>query len=94
MTVAIIAIIAVVLVLVVGLLIFRMMRRSQDEVPAFTDARAAQHPQVVGTDEQGDAILDTDEPETAQRDEGAFENLLRDEIHDQGREQPVADDET
>jgi len=94
MTVAIIAIIAVVLVLVVGLLIFRLMRRSQNEVPDFTDARAAQHPQVVGIDEQGGTILDSHEPEPAQRDEGAFENLLRDEIHDQGREQPAADDET
>ena len=94
MTVAIIAIVAVVLVLAFGLLIFKLMRRSQNEVPDLTDARAAQHPQVVGTDEQGRAILDSDEPEPAQRDEGAFENLLRDEIHDQGRDEPVADDET
>jgi hypothetical protein len=94
MTVAIIAIVAVVLVLVVGLLIFKLMRRSQQEVPDFTDARAARQPQVVGADEQGKAILDTEEPEPAQRDEGAFEHLLRDEIHDQGREQPAADDET
>ena len=93
MTVAIIAIVAVVLVLAVGLLIFRLMRRSQNEVPDFTDARAAQHAQVVGTDEQGRAILDSDEPEPARRDEGAFENLLRDEIHDQGRDEPVAPDE-
>ena len=91
-TVIVIVLIAVV---VFGLLIFWLMRRSQKEVPDFTDARAARHPQVVGTDEQGGVILDTDEPEPAQRDEGAFENLLRDEIHDQGRDEPAApDDET
>jgi len=94
MTIVIIAIVAVVLVLALGLLIFRLMRRSQTEVPGLTDARAAQHPQRVGTDERGDAILDTDEPAEAPRDEGAFEALLQDEINDRGMREPSADDES
>ena len=57
-TVIVIVLIAVV---VFGLLIFWLMRRSQTEVPQVTDARAARQPQVVGTDEKGAAILDTDE---------------------------------
>jgi hypothetical protein len=90
-----VAVIVIVLIAVVvfGLLIFWLMRRSQTEVPQATDARAAQHPQVVGTDEQGGAILDVDEPQTAPRDEGAFESLLQDEISDRGMQQPRPDDE-
>jgi len=89
-TVIVIVLIAVV---VFGLLIFRLMHRSQTEVPQATDARAARQPQVVGTDEKGDAILDTDEPAEPQRDGGAFETLLQDEIHDRGMKQPPPDEQ-
>jgi hypothetical protein len=89
-TVIVIVLIAVV---VFGLLIFWLMRRSQTEVPQATDARAARQPQVVGTDESGAAILDTDEPVEPARDDGAFESLLQDEIHDLRRKGPAADDE-
>jgi hypothetical protein len=89
-TVIIIVLIAVV---VFGLLIFWLMRRSQTEVPQHTDARAARQPQVVGTDEKGAAILDTEEPQEPARDDGAFESLLQDEIHDRGMQEPRADDE-
>ena len=65
-TVIVIVLIAVV---VFGLLIFWLMRRSQTEVPQATDARAARQPQVVGTDEKGDAILDTEEPAEPPRDD-------------------------
>ncbi len=89
------AVIVIVLIAVVafGLLIFWLMRRSQTEVPQATHARAARQPQVVGADEKGDAILDTDEPEEPPRDEGAFESLLQDEIHARGTQPPRADDE-
>jgi hypothetical protein len=89
---AIVIVIVLVAVVLFGLLIFRLMRRSQTEVPQRTDARAARQPQVVGTDEKGAAILDTDEPE-APHDDGAFESLLQDEIHDRGMQPPRADDE-
>ena len=88
-------VIVVVLIAVVafGLLIFWLMRRSQTEVPQTTDARAARQPQVVGTDEKGDAILDVDEPAEPPRDDAGFESLLEDEIHDRGMRPPAADDE-
>ena len=93
MSIAIIAVIVVLLVLGFGLLIFWLMRRSQVEVPDVADAHAARRPQVVGTDEHGGAITDADEPEAAPRDDAAFESILRDEIHDLGREQPTADED-
>jgi hypothetical protein len=89
-TVIVIVLIAVV---VFGLLIFWLMRRSQTEVPQATDARAARQPQVVGTDERGGAILDTEEPAEPSRDGGAFESLLQDEIKDRGMQPPPSDDE-
>ena len=92
MNIVIIAVVAVVLVLVVGLLIFRLMKRAQTAVPEAADARAGR-PQVVGTDAQGRPIMDGDEPQAAPRDETSFESLLQDEIDDLGMKQPPADDE-
>ena len=92
MTVAVIAIIAVLLVLGVGLLIFRMMKSAQTAVPA---APAPRDPgeRVVGVDEHGHDITEAEEPQGPGRDTAAFENLLQDEIHDQGREEPAAPEE-
>ncbi len=90
---AVIVIIVVVAVLVFGLITVWLMRRTQKDLPDYTDARAALQPQVVGTDQQGREITDADEPPAESRDQVAFENLLQDEIHDLGRQQPVADDE-
>jgi hypothetical protein len=92
-TVTIIAIIAVLLVLGVGLLIFSLMRRSQTVVPDVADEEAARHDHVVGVDEQGREIMASQEAPAAARDTGAFEGLLKDEIHDQGREAPDAQDD-
>lgn len=93
MTVAIIAIIAVLLVLGVGLLILTLMRKSQQAVPRVADDRAASRDNVVAVDEQGRAVTESQEPPAQTRDAGAFEDLLRDEIQDQGRDEPVAPDE-
>ena len=38
--------------------------------------------------------MDAQEPPEPPRDGAAFESLLQDEIHDLGREQPAADDES
>jgi hypothetical protein len=91
-TVAIIAIIAVLLVLGVGLLIFRLMKNAQTEVPAATDPRDTGE-RVVGTDEQGGAITEAQEPAGPARDAASFETLLQDEIRDQGRTEPAAPEE-
>jgi hypothetical protein len=92
MTVAIIAVVAVLLVLGVGYLIFALMRKSQKVVPEMADPKHTAE-RVVGVDEQGAAIAEAQEPTAAARDEGAFESLLQDEIRDLGHEQPTADDE-
>jgi len=92
-TLGVMIIIAVLLVLGVGLLVFWLLRRSQTAVPSVTDEDAASRDMVVGVDEQGREITASQEAPEAPRDGAAFESILRDEIHDQGREEPVAPDE-
>jgi hypothetical protein len=87
-TVAIIATIAVVLVLVVGLLLFRLMKSTQTAVPAAADPSRPSGERVVGRDQAGRAITEAQELQTAPRDEGAFESLLQDEIRDRGMQEP------
>ena len=53
MTLAVMIIVAVLLVLGVGYLIFRLMRSSQTVLPQVTDEDAASRDHVVGVDEQG-----------------------------------------
>ena len=91
MTLAVIIIVAVLLVLGVGLLIFWLMRRSQTVVPRVTDEDIASRDNVVGVDAQGRAVTEAQEPASPARDDAAFESLLRDEIHEQGREEPAED---
>ena len=86
-------IVVVLLVLGVGMLIFWLMRRSQTVVPQVTDEDIASRDNVVGVDAQGRQITEAQEPTSPARDAAAFEDLLRDEIHDQGREEPAAPDE-
>jgi hypothetical protein len=92
-SVAIIAVIAVLLVLGVGYLVFVLMRKSQAVVPQVTDEDAASRDLVVGVDEQGREIAASQEAPSAPRDDAAFESLLQDEIHDLGRTQPAATEE-
>jgi hypothetical protein len=93
-SVAIIAVVAVLLVLGVGYLIFVLMRKSQTVVPQVTDEDAASRDHVVEIDDQGREIMASQEAPEPARDAAGFENLLKDEIHDLGREQPTADDES
>ena len=69
------------------------MRRSQTVVPQVTDEDVASRDNVVGVDAQGRQITEAQESTSPPRDAAAFEDLLKDEIHDQGREEPVAPDE-
>jgi hypothetical protein len=93
-SVAVIAVIAVLLVLGVGYLIFVLMRKSQAVVPEVADRDDAKHDLVVGTDEQGRAIHASEDLQEPARDVASFDSLLKDEIREQGREEPVADDES
>ncbi len=90
MSVGVMIIVAVLLVLGVGLLVFWLMRRSQTVVPNVTDEDAASRDNVVGVDEKGHQITEAQEPASPPRDAAAFESLLKDEIHEQGREEPAA----
>ena len=93
MTLGVMIIVAVLLVLGVGYLIFRLMRRTQTVVPQVTDEDAASRDHVVGIDDQGREIMASQEAPAPARDTGAFEDLLKDEIHDLGHEQPAADED-
>ena len=94
MSVGVMIIIAVLLVLGVGLLVFWLMRRSQTVVPQ-RHRRGRREPRQRGRGRRRrDAqITEAQEPPSPARDAAAFENLLKDEIHDQGREEPAAPDE-
>ncbi|HET6476066.1 MAG TPA: hypothetical protein VFH93_08330 [Thermoleophilia bacterium] len=93
MTLGVIIIVTVLLVLGFGILIFRLMRRSQKVVPDVADGQAAKQDHVVAVDEQGRQVMASQEPVTPVRDDAAFENVLKDEIHDLGHEQPAAGDD-
>ncbi len=93
MTLGVIIIVAVLLVLGVGYLIFRLMRGAQTVVPQVTDEDAASRDHVVEIDGRGNEIMASQEAPEPARDTAGFENLLKDEIHDLGREQPTADED-
>ena len=87
------AIIAAVLVLLVGLLIFWLQRKSQHVVPDVADRKLASPDQVVGVDENGAPITAADEGPTEARSTAPFESLLQGEIHERGMDEPAADDD-
>ena len=93
MTLVVIIIVVLLAVLGIGLLIFKLMGRSQEAVPQATDRDDAKHDLVVGTDEQGRAIHASEDLQEPARDDAGFESVLKEEIRDLGREQPVEDDE-
>ena len=93
MSVAIIAVVAVLLVLGVGYLIFVLMRKSQTVVPQVADEDAASRDHVVEIDDRGHEIMASQEAPEPARDTAGFESLLKDEIHDLGHEQPAPDDD-
>ena len=93
MTLGVMIIVAVLLVLGVGYLIFRLMRRTQTVVPQVTDEDAASRDHVVEIDDQGREIMASQEAPEPARDTAGFEALLKDEIHDQGREAPAPDED-
>jgi len=92
-TLGVIIIVTVLLVLGFGILIFRLMRRSQTVVPDVADRDAASRDRVVEVDERGHRITEAQDPRSPAHDDAAFEDLLKDEIHDLGREQTAADDD-
>jgi hypothetical protein len=91
-TIVVLIVVALVIVIVGGLLVYKLMNKAQTVVPDAADPRPTGD-RVVGTDDQGNAILDRDEPAEPPQDDGAFESLLQDELYDRGMQPPRADDE-
>jgi non-ribosomal peptide synthetase component E (peptide arylation enzyme) len=84
--IAVIVVITLALVLGLGLLIFSLMRRSQEAVPRIAGQEAARTDRVVAVDEQGRPITESeagDEP--APRDDAGFDAALKEELKDLGR---------
>jgi non-ribosomal peptide synthetase component E (peptide arylation enzyme) len=84
--IAVIAVITVALVLGLGLLIFTLMRRSQEAVPRIADVDASHRDRVVAIDDEGRPVTESeagDEP--APRDDAGFEAALKEELDDLGR---------
>jgi hypothetical protein len=81
--IAVLVIIALALVIGLGILIFSLMKRSQAVVPEATDRRAAENDQVVALDDQGGAVMESqDGPPEGPRDATGFENVLGEELKD------------
>ena len=81
-----IVIVTVVLVLGFGLLIFFLLRRSQDVVPEVADREASKRDNVVAVDDDGRPITESQEGDEAEpHDDDAFEGVLKDELEDLGR---------
>jgi hypothetical protein len=76
-------IVTLVLVLGLGLLIFKLLRRNQKVVPDMADQQAARRDQAVAVDEQGQPVMESQEADDAvPRDDAAFEGVLDEQLKD------------
>ncbi len=83
--IAIIVVIAVALVLGLGLLIFSLMRRSQEAVPRIVEQDAAHSDRVVAVDDEGRPVTEQEEGDAPEpRDDAGFEAALKEELKDLG----------
>jgi hypothetical protein len=81
----VLGIVAAVLAVGVGLLIFFLMRRTQTVVPDVAEREVAHGDRVVADDGQGHEVTESQETPTPPRDEDAFEAVLREERDELGR---------
>jgi hypothetical protein len=87
--ITVIVVITLALVLGLGLLIFSLMRRSQEVVPRIADDGPARGDRVVAVDEQGRPVTEAEAgDETEPRDDAGFEAALKEELKDLGRDTP------
>ena len=91
MSVTVIVVLTMVVLALVGglgLLIFKLMRKSQSVVPAAADRNAARSDRVVGVDGQGHEVTEAeDAPPGPERDQTAFDKVLNEsleELHPEG----------
>ena len=84
--IAVIVVITLALVLGLGLLIFTLMRRSQEVVPRIADEDAAHRDRIVAVDDEGRPVTESEAgAEPAPRDDAAFDAALKEELKDLGR---------
>ena len=90
----VLTIVALAAVIGLGLLIFRMMRKSQTVIPEKADRRAARSDRVVAVDGQGREITESqDAAPGPESDERAFDKVLSEsleELHPEGSGEPPA----
>ena len=80
---AILIIVTVLLVLGLGLLILRLIRRSPNVVPGAVDGPAEHRDQVVAVDDLGRAVMASQEGAVAApHDDAGFEDVLGDQLKD------------
>ncbi len=81
-------IVALVLVAGLGILIFKLMRRTQDVVPRAADHAEARGDRVVAVDDAGRPVTESEAGEPAEaRDDAPFEAVLHEELKDLGRDE-------
>ena len=84
--IAVIVVITLALVLGLGLLIFTLMRRSQEVVPRIADEDAAHHDRIVAVDDEGRPVTESEDgAEPASRDDVGFDAALKEELEELGR---------
>lgn len=83
MTWLIVTILTLVLVLGLGLLIFKLLRRTKDVVPDMVDRPAARQDRVVAVDDGGAPVTESQEGiDTPPHDDAGFEGVLKDQLDD------------
>jgi hypothetical protein len=87
-TLVVLILVALAVVAGLGLLIVRLQRRTQKAVPDLADRQEAHRDRVVGVDEKGREVLESEDAARPERDDGAFEHVLSEsleELHPEGR---------
>jgi hypothetical protein len=83
MTWVIVIVVTLVLVIGLGVLIFKLMRRTKDVVPDVVDRPAAHRDRVVGVDNGGAPVMESQEGDASEpHDDAGFENVLKDQLDD------------
>jgi hypothetical protein len=76
-------VVTLVLVLVFGLVSFKLLRKNRDVVPDLADRHAARQDRAVAVDDAGQPIMESQVgDETGPRDDDAFEDVLKDQLDD------------
>jgi hypothetical protein len=91
-TIVVVVVVVLAAVAGLGLLIFRLQRRSQTVVPRVADEQAAKQDRVVAVDAAGRPVTESEDvPAGPARDPDAFEHVLSESLDDLHRPEPPDD---